>query len=409
MNRKQLTILIVVGAVIGVLGLLAYKKQNESWNTTGTRMGAKIIDKFPMNDVERIAIRQGPAQMNLAKKNEIWVVEERGDYPANFDTIREFLQKVGEAKVAQAPQVGQSQLARLELSASDKSTNSGTQVEFKDKSGKQLNSLMLGKKHMKESKGESQFGGGGWPDGRYVMVGSDAKTVAVISEPFANIEPKPEEWLSKDFFKVENLKAIAVTSQVASNNWKLTREKEGADWKLADAKKDEQTDNGKTSAMNSALASPSFNDVSTNPPDKTGLDKPTLTAKLETFDGFTYDVKVGNKVSAEKDDYFFKVAIAAEIQKDRVPGKDEKPEDKTKLDKEQADKVKKLQEKLQTEKPFEKWTYVVSKWTIDPLFKERKDFLAEKKEEPKVAEKATPPAIPTPTVIAPPATATAKP
>src|SRR5438045_2427906 len=240
MNRKQLTTLIVAGVIIGVLGLVAYKKKNESWNSTGSRLGAKVIEKFPMNDVERISIRQAQNQLNLAKKNEIWVVEERGDYPANFDTIREFLQKVGEAKVAQAPQVGQSQLARLELSASDKSTNSGTQVEFKDKSGKQLNSLMLGRKHMKESKGESQFGGGGWPDGRYVMVGSDAKTVAVISEPFANIEPKPEEWLSKDFFKVENLRSIAVTSQNVSNNWKLFREKEGADWKLVDPKKDEQ-------------------------------------------------------------------------------------------------------------------------------------------------------------------------
>ena len=193
-----------------------------------------------------------------------------------------------------------------------------------------------------------------------------------------------------------------------SNNWKLFREKEGADWKLVDPKKDEQVENGKTTVMSSALASPAFTDVSTNPPDKPGLDKPTLTAKLETFDGFTYDVKVGNKVGADKDDYFFKVAIAAEIQKDRVPGKDEKPEDKTKLDKEQADKVKKLQEKLQNEKPFEKWTYVVSKWTIDPLFKERKDFLAEKKEEPKVAEKTTPPAIPTPTVISPPTAAATK-
>ncbi|HUR44773.1 MAG TPA: DUF4340 domain-containing protein [Candidatus Saccharimonadales bacterium] len=406
MNRKQLTILIVVGVVIGVLGIVAYKRQNESWNNTGTRMGAKVIEKFPMNDVERLSIRQGSNQLNLAKKNEIWVVEERGDYPANFDTIRDFLQKVGEVKVAQAPQVGQSQLARLELSASDKSTNSGTQVEFKDKSGKQINTLMLGKKHMKESKGDSQFGGGGFPDGRYVMVGSDAKTVAVTSEAFANIEPKPEEWLSKDFFKVENLKTIAVTSQNASNNWKLFREKEGADWKLADPKKEEQVENTKTTVMSSALSSPSFNDVSTESAEKTGLDKPTLTAKLETFDGFNYDVKVGKKVSDDKDDYFFKVAITGDIQKDRVPGKDEKPEDKTKLDKEQADKAAKLQEKLKSEKAFEKWTYVVSKWTVDPLFKERKDFLAEKKEEPKVADKA--PAAPSPTVITPPTAATTK-
>ena len=49
----------------------------------------------------------------------------------------------------------------------------------------------------------------------------------------------------------------------------------------------------------------------------------------------------------------------------------------------------KLEEKLKAEKAYEKWTYVVSKWTIDPLFKERKDLLVEKKEEKKEEPKAT--------------------
>lgn len=388
MNRKQLTLLIIVGAVVGGLGLLAYNKKNSSSDSTGgTQMGAKVIKNFPMNDVERISIAQAQGHLNLSKKNDAWVVQERGDYPANFDTISDFLKKVWELKVTQAPQVGQSQLARLELTPPDKGANSGTQVEFKDKSGKTLNSLLLGKKHMKEGRNDSPFGGG-WPDGRYVMVGNDIKTVAVVSEPFANIEAKPEEWLNKEFFKVENLRSIEVTSVNASNNWKLVREKEGADWKLMDAKKDEQADNGKTSVMNSALNAPSFTDVATNAADQTGLNQPTVSAKLETFDGFTYDVKVGKKVSDARDDYYFKMAVAANIQKERSPGKDEKPEDKTRLDKEHADKVKKLEDKLKSEKGFEKWTYVVSKWTIDPIMKERKDLLAEKKEEPKVADKS---------------------
>ncbi|MDB6035600.1 MAG: hypothetical protein JWM16_5938, partial [Verrucomicrobiales bacterium] len=348
-----------------------------------------------MNDVERISIVQAQGHLNLNKKNDSWVVQERSDYPANFDTISEFLKKVWELKITQSPQVGQSQLARLELIAPDKGANSGTLVEFKDKSGKTLNSLLLGKKHVKEGHGDPAMGGGGWPDGRYVMVGSDLKTVAVVSEPFSNVESKPEEWLNKEFFKVENLRSIGVTSVNASNNWKLVRDKEGAEWKLADVKKDEQLDAGKAGGMNSALSAPTFTDVATNAAAETGLDQPTVAAKLETFDGFTYDVKVGKKVSEARDDYYCKVAISANIAKERTPGKDEKPEDKTKLDKEYADKVKKLEEKLRTEKAFEKWAYVVSKWTIDPLLKERKELLAEKKEEPKVADKstATPPTI----------------
>ena len=112
---------------------------------------------------------------------------------------------------------------------------------------------------------------------------------------------------------------------------------------------------------------------------------------METFDGFVYDVKIGKKLSEARDDFYFKVAISADIPKERVPAKDEKPEDKARLDKEQQDKVKRLEEKLKTEKAFEKWTYIVSKWSVaDAFLKERKDLLAEKKEEPKPADASTP-------------------
>ena len=38
----------------------------------------------------------------------------------------------------------------------------------------------------------------------------DSDSVAVISDALSNIEPKPEAWLSKDFFKVENPRHRAV-------------------------------------------------------------------------------------------------------------------------------------------------------------------------------------------------------
>src|SRR6267143_3257128 len=392
MNRKQLTTLIIACAILGVIGWIVYNKRNSD-EGSGSAGGQKLIKNFPLNDVERVAIRQGNGQVNLVKQNDLWTVQERNNYPANFTTISEFLRKVWELKPAQHIDVGQSQLGRLELLPPDKGANSGTLVEFKDKSGKNINSLTLGKKHMRKGGEDSGFGGGGgWPDGRYVMVGTDVKTVSVVSDAMSNIEPKPEEWLNKDFFKVENLKSISVTSTNATNNWSLEREKENGEWKLADAKKGEQLDTGKSSGGTSALSSPSFNDVATNTaPDKIGMDKPLL-AKLSTFDGFNYEVKVGSKTG--EDNYFFQVSVNGSFPKERAAGKDEKPEDKTKLDKEFKEKSDKLQEKLKSEKDYEKWTYVVSKWTIDPLFKERKDLLAEKKEEPAPSATNAPPAKP---------------
>src|SRR5205085_7861616 len=81
--------------------------------------------------------------------------------------------------------------------------------------------------------------------------------------------------------------------------------------------------------------------------------------------------------------------IAAQISKERTPGKDEKPDDKTKLDKEFKDKTQKLQDKLDQEKACEKWVYLFSSWTLDPLLKDRSQRLVEKNEEPKKDEKPT--------------------
>jgi hypothetical protein len=113
------------------------------------------------------------------------------------------------------------------------------------------------------------------------------------------------------------------------------------------------------------------------------LDKPTLLS-LETFDDFTYTLKVGRKTN---DTYALTVAVSAKVPTERTPAKDEKPEDKTKLDKEFKEKQKKLEDKLAQEKGYENWIYLVSSWTLDSLLKDRAQLLMEKKEEPKKDEK----------------------
>ena len=65
----------------------------------------------------------------------------------------------------------------------------------------------------------SPYGGDeGFPDGRYVMVRTASKTVAVVSDPLSNIEAKPESWLNKDFLKVEKIRSIAVAYPAATNS-----------------------------------------------------------------------------------------------------------------------------------------------------------------------------------------------
>jgi hypothetical protein len=260
-------------------------------------------------------------------------------------------------------------------------------VDLQNKDGKSLKTLTLGKKHSaKPPRGQQMpFGDEGFADGRYVMVGGNSQQALLVADALANMEPKPEEWLDKEFFKIERPKTIAVTFPLATNSWKIVRDDESGDWKLADTKGDEKLDAARASGVSSPFASPTFNDVLSlkAKPSDSGLDKPTVVT-VETFDDFVYTVKVGTK---KEDNYPIMVSVVANFAKERTPAKDEKPEDKAKADKAWKERQKQLEDKLQQNKKFENWTYLVSSWTVDPILKERKDLLVEKKEEPKAGEK----------------------
>jgi len=385
MNRNQFSLLLFLVVVLGIAGLIVYNKQNTVGKSGDAALGKKLLPNLPINDITHIALKQGTNQLDLAKKDGTWRVRERNDYPANYSEISDFLIKAKDLKIVQSEQVGPSQLGRLEL-VSGPGTNGALEVSFKDQSDKQIQSLLLGKKHMQKSRTPSPYGDlgdNGWPDGRYVKVGGSSDTVALISDALSNIEPKPEAWLNKDFLKVEKVRSVAVAFTQETNSWKLSRETETGEWKLADAKPAEQLDSSKTASVNNPMSSPSFNDVdTTSKPEQLGMDKPTVVT-LDTFDNFTYTLKVGQKTN---DNYPLIVAVAAQLAKERTPGKDEKPEDKDKLDKQFKEQQKKLEDKLAQEQAFQSWTYLVSSWTLDPLLKNRSQLMVEKKEEPKKDE-----------------------
>ncbi len=115
-------------------------------------------------------------------------------------------------------------------------------------------------------------------------------------------------------------------------------------------------------------------------------DRPTIVT-VDTFDDFIYTVKIGTKAG---ENYPLTVTIVGNFPKERIPAKDEKPEDKTKADEAWKKRQSDLDAKLKQAKAFENWVYLVPAWTVDSLLKDRKDLLAEKKEEPKPADKSQP-------------------
>jgi len=362
MNRKQFIILLVLVAVVGVAGLLVYQRNNNSWHSEGASIGQKLLPNFPINDVAQIAIKSGTNTLTLARQNNIWCVGERNNYPANFSQISQMLTKLADLKVIQSQDVGPSQLGRFELLPPGAGQGTATSVEFKDQGGKSLGTLLLGKKHMKKPAGNSPMGGmgdEGWPDGRYVMVGTGATTAALISDPLDDIQSKPDQWLNKDFLSVEKPRSIAVEFPQTTNSWKLSRTSETNDWQLADAKAGEKLDSSKISSVTSPLSSPSFNDVATLSNASTGSNT-MLT--IETFDGFTYVSKIGPK---ENDNYPVSFSITANL-----PAAD-------KADKDAQARQKTLADKLAKEQALTNWVYQMPSYSLDEVLKSRQQLMAE--------------------------------
>jgi len=402
MNRKQLTSILVAFVVLGGLGLWLRNRDVSSYRTTAGAMGHKVLGDFDVNSVARIAVRKGTNGLNVVRKDDRWVVAERGDYPANFAEIGETVRKLWDLKTVQpvAGPLGASALERLELNP-EAATNAATVIELQDKDGKVLKALLLGKLHRSSPATPSPMGGEeGWPDGRYVMLRGQTTGASLVSETFSNLEPKPESWLSKDFFKVEKVLSAAVTFPEATNSWKLSRASETNEWVLAEAKPEEQLDTSKISGIATALSWPSFEDVVVNPdPATLGLDKPIL-AELKTAEGFAYDLKAGKKEGEDK--YYLTLTVAADFPKERAAPAEEKPEDKEKLDKEFKEKTDKLTEKFRNEKALEGRVFQVSKYTLDSLFKKRTDLLKEaKKPEAAAGTAAAAGTVPPPAAVNP--------
>src|SRR5258707_298238 len=278
MNRKQLATLFVLVIVVGGAGLVLRKNQTASWQGGDPLIGKKLLGNLPVNDIAHLALKQGASQLNLVKQDDLGRVQERNGCPGNYSEISDFLLKLRDLKIVQSENSTPSQLQKLAL-VPGQATNSALIVDLKGQNDKTIKSILLGKKHMKKNDRPSpmgEMGDEGWPDGRYVKVG-DSANVALISDGLANIEPKPEQWLNKDFFKIEKVRSIVVTFPAATNSWKLTRDTESAEWKMADAKPGEQLDASRASGVANPFGSPSFANVATGAkPEDAGLDKPTL-------------------------------------------------------------------------------------------------------------------------------------
>jgi hypothetical protein len=373
MSRKQFLLVLAALAVLAAAAGGVALSDRSAWTGADSRAGQKAIAGLRISDVAEVAIRDSSGELHLVRGQAGWSVRERADFPADTDRIAGLLVKLAEMKIVQSEPLAEAQRVRLNLiEPRDKAPGAGTLIELKDAKGGSLARLLLGKNIMKNLTVASLARPDTEATGRYLAVGSDA-TVLAVGEPLTEVEAKPQDWLTKDLLRVEGSKSIS-SSKDGKLRWTVRRDTESADWSLVGYK--ERPDLQKATDLASSLGWINLVDVVADPAKTdTGLDHAVI-IKAETFDGLTYALKIGKQVDTS---YYVQFALAGEPPKSRPPAKNEKAEDKARNDKEFEERRKKLLEKVEREKRLDRWVYLVSKTSLDPLLRDRQQLMPERK------------------------------
>ena len=377
MTRKQFLILLLAVVVLGGAGLALIWRDLDGYRASGARIGAKLLPKLQIADVAEMRLQDAKDQTTLVRKEKVWIVQERGGYPASFQEISDLLIKLVELKVTQSEQVGETLWPRLELAEPGAAKEGvGTLIEFKDAKGKPLTLIVLGKKVLKKDPlNPLPAAKDGVPAGRYIRVAGAKDTVVVVSDPLNAAEARPGRWLSKQFVKIDRVRTLAVGPEGAAPAWKIARSEEWGQWKFA-AGGGDLNPSAAVMAVNK-LGSLSFDDVAVDA--KGGSAEKPVVAVAETFDNLVYTVRMAKRAGGS--DYLVSITVSGEPPKQRAAEKGEKKEESDKRDKEFADARKRLDERIAVEKALGRWTYVISAKELEPLLAGRNEMLAPKRGE----------------------------
>ena len=373
MNRKQFLWLLAALALLGGASIVLFWQDITAYRDSGARIGARLVPEIKVSDIARVRLQDAASETTLVLKDQVWRVEQRGGYPADFAEISAFILKLLDVKVVQSETVGASLHGRLNLLAPGKGSGPdgkegvGTLVELSDASGKVLASLMLGKVSLKKDPlNPLPSAKDGVPAGRHMLAPGRNDNVVVVSDPLEKANAAPGFWVAKDFFKVERIRSLQLAGEGVSG-WKIARDEEWGQWKFA-------TGGGMLNpsaavSVTNALSNLAFSDVVTD--DKAGNDRLAVFT-AETFDNLSYTIRLSPQADG---DTIVRFSVAGAPPRTRKPERNEKPEEAEKLDKAHAEMLQRLEARVMLEQARSQWAYRLPAKMVSSLLLKREQMV----------------------------------
>lgn len=294
MKPKTLLILLVLLALLAGAGaLLIHSRGIGSGKET---MGALLFEGLPVNEIASIVIQTPTETATLKRGPDLWTVQERFDYPADFSKISDFVRALRGLKTGRRFESTEEVKARLALRSSEEGAEAkekGTRIRMADAKGKILADLVLGNTRNRDPQK-------GPPDGQYLML-TGTREVCLVDKILSSYQVGPAQWLEKSPVRVEaaDIRKIACIGPDSGVIYALQRPQKGKDLEWVGPKPDREISKGAVNRLSGALASLRIDDVAPVSADSGAFREGGVTRLDYTlFDGRIYHVDVGKSCSA---------------------------------------------------------------------------------------------------------------
>jgi len=367
MNSRNI-ILLVLTAIV-VIGAWQISKTNApTVDLAADTLYPELIEN--VNDIQSMVIRSSDAATELKRIGDSWVIGNRDDFPAKFDTVKSTILKIAETSVIEKKTAMAEKYATLGVNDPTESDAKGIRVDIKSSSDAQLASLIIGDKRQGRALGEENY---------YIRRTEDAASYLVSGD--LDISAQIDDWLDADIVDIDTarIRRIVITP---AGEAPITIEKEKASDNFFSVQNIPEGFKAKSraavSSLGAVLLSVRFEDVISV--DRVAESTPRGLIEATTFDGLVatlarYDFQDNEYVKMS----FSFDEITAMTDMSKLSGSDDAAKN------EADDKKSVAEEATELNARTSKWLYALPDFKMRMLDKRLSDLIEPVKDEEKPA------------------------
>ena len=204
MNSKSFQILSVTAVIAVVLAAVSVSRQPkfESTDFAGERVFPALAGDLAKNKLKTVVIRQREETYRIDRDGATWRVRERDNFAADSKKVDELILKIARLDKLEGKTSLPERYERLDLQEPDAKDSRAKEVKLLDSDGKELASLVVGKR---------KFTLGSKEGGTYIRLPGTAQTFLASGE----LSPgeKMRDWLVRDVVDIKDKQIKKVTVQ----------------------------------------------------------------------------------------------------------------------------------------------------------------------------------------------------